>query len=149
MFHAFVIPLIEGFRAGVDHFLVPQASRCTAVDADALIDRIAKVIAADVLPAFDAFAAFLGSPAYAAAAPEAVGLSQYPGGPEVYDDLVRLHTTLDMTADEVHAAGLRRMADVQAQMRELLDVVGFAGRCCQFNANSSPHDARRSLNLAA
>src|SRR3546814_13323704 len=80
------------------------------------------------MPAFDALLALLKSDDYVAAAPEAVGLAQYPGGAEAYAALVRMHTTLDLTSDRVHAIGLERMADIRSQMQQLLDEAGFAGR---------------------
>lgn len=119
--------LIEGFRAGAEGLLTPDAARLANIDADAVLAQISAAIAQDVIPAFDAFLALLKSDDYVAAAPEAVGLAQYPGGAEAYAALVRMHTTLDLTSDRVHAIGLERMADIRSQMRQLLDEVGFAG----------------------
>lgn len=121
------IPLIEGFRAGITAMLTPDASRLAAVDAAPVLAQISSAIADDAIPAFDAFLAFLKNPAYAENAPESVGISQYPGGSEVYAELVRLHTTLDLTPEQVHATGLARMADIGSQMQALLDEAGFTG----------------------
>ncbi len=77
-------------------------------------------------PAFDRLAGVF-SDAYLARAPESVGIGQYPGGREVYADLVRLHTTLDLTPEQVHQMGLDRMAQIQGQMKEIRDAVGFTG----------------------
>lgn len=121
------IPLIEGFRASITAMLTPDAARLAVTDADAVLTQISSAITDDVLPAFDALLAFLKSPSYAENAPESVGISQYPGGSEVYAELVRLHTTLDLTPEQVHATGLARMADIGSQMQALLDEAGFAG----------------------
>src|SRR3546814_2356487 len=80
-----------------------------------------------VLPAFDSLIAYLEDPAYAAKAPDTVGLSQYPGGAEVYAELVQLHTTLKLPPEEVHARGHERMREVRSQMRALLDEMAFDG----------------------
>ncbi len=121
------ILLIKGLRGAVEKALIPESARLAAVDGERLIAAVSVIVADEVLPAFDAFVAFLEDPATAAAAPETVGLSQYPGGSEVYAALVRWHTTLELSPEQVHATGLRRMADIQAQMRALLDGAGFAG----------------------
>lgn len=126
------VPLIENFRAAAAATLTPDRDRLGAVDADGLLAQVERAIAEDVIPAFDAFAAFLKRDDYAAKAPESVGLSQYPGGAELYAALVPLHTTLDLSPDEVHATGLARMADIQAQMRALLDEVGFEGSPAEY-----------------
>lgn len=126
------IPLVEGLRRGASGLLMPEASRLAAIDADDVMARISAAIEDEVLPTFDAFLALLRSPGYAAAAPETVGLSQYPGGRDAYAELVRLHTTLDLTPDRVHATGLARLADIQAQMRLLLDEIGFSGTPTEF-----------------
>lgn len=121
------IPLIEGLRSSAEALLTPDAPRLTAIDADHLLAQASLAITRDVLPAFDALLALLRSPAYADAAPEQVGISQYPGGADVYALLVKLHTTLDLTPDGVHAIGLQRMADIRSQMATLLQDVAFAG----------------------
>src|SRR3546814_19933596 len=87
--------LIEGFRAGAEGLLTPDAARLADLDADGVLAQVSAAIAQDVMPAFDALLALLKSDDYVAAAPEAVGLAQYPGGAEAYAALVRMHTTLE------------------------------------------------------
>lgn len=121
------VVLMRGLAAGTDAILTPGRARLSALDADDVLDRTAAAIIRDVAPAFDAFLTLLDSADYVAAAPESVGIAQYPGGAEVYEELVRLHTTLDLSPGQVHAIGLARMAEIQAQMRTLLDEIGFSG----------------------
>lgn len=121
------VPLIESFRSAAPATLTPDRARLEAIGADRVLAQVELAIAQDVAPAFDAFADYLKRVDYAAKAPDSVGLSQYPGGAELYAALVPLHTTLDLSPEQVHATGLQRMADIQAQMRALLDEVGFAG----------------------
>jgi uncharacterized protein (DUF885 family) len=85
-------------------------------------------------PAFAAVAEVFDS-AYEAAAPDTVGIGQFAGGAEVYRDLVRLHTTLDLSPDQVHAAGLEHLGVLEAEMREIRaeagmpdDVAGYMAR---------------------
>lgn len=121
------VPLLDSFRSGATAMLLPDASRLAAIDADHLIAQVERAIGQDVTPAFDAFVDYLERADYAAQAPESVGLSQYPGGADVYKALVPLHTTLDLSPEQVHAIGLERMASIEAQMQTLLDEAGFAG----------------------
>ncbi|MBE1529948.1 uncharacterized protein (DUF885 family) [Sphingopyxis sp. OAS728] len=125
-------PLLNSFRSGAAAMLVPDASRLGAVDAEPLLAQIERAIAADVTPAFDAFIAYLERDDYAAKAPESVGLSQYPGGAEIFAALVPLHTTLDLSPEQVHAIGLERMANIEAQMQALLDEAGFEGSAVEY-----------------
>lgn len=67
-----------------------------------------------------------------AKAPETVGLSQYPGGREYYDELVKRHTTLDVTPEEVHRIGLEEVARIEARMAEVQTKVGFTGTAPAF-----------------
>jgi len=78
-----------------------------------------------LLLSFAALAAVFDA-AYEAAAPEGVGLSQFDGGTEVYRDLVRLHTTLEMDPEAVHAAGLARLQTIEAEMRAIRAEAGLA-----------------------
>lgn len=121
------VTLVEGFRAGAEALVTPDVSRLEAIDAEHLLAQVSLAVAQDVLPAYDALLALLESPAYADAAPEQVGLSQYPGGGDVYAQLVKLHTTLDLTPEGVHATGLQRMADIRSQMDALISAEEFAG----------------------
>ena len=130
------IAMVENLRAGVAALLMPDASRLAAIDAEEVIAQVAAATADAVLPAFDALADFLKHPDYAAPAPETVGLSQYPGGAEAYAEMVRLHTTLDLTPEQVHQIGIDRIADIRAQMRKLLDEIGFEGSPLDYLAHS-------------
>jgi uncharacterized protein (DUF885 family) len=65
-------------------------------------------------------------------APDAVGLGQYPGGRAAYEALVRFHTTLDVTPEEVHRVGLEEVAKLEARMAEVRARLGFAGTSAAF-----------------
>jgi uncharacterized protein (DUF885 family) len=120
-------PLMRNSRAAAAGDLAMSADRVAGPDAEAFVARVQEAIDTAVLPAFDSLIAFLEDPEYGERAPEAVGIGQYPGGKDIYAELVRLHTTLDLTAEQVHARGHARMSEVRAQMRALLDQMGFDG----------------------
>jgi uncharacterized protein (DUF885 family) len=94
---------------------------------DELIER-------QLRPAARAIGAYVGAAGYRSAAPRSVGLSQYPQGRDYYLHLVRFHTTLDVKPEELHAFGLQRMAELQAEMAEVRKSVGFNGTHEQFVA---------------
>ncbi len=104
---------------------VAERSADTVVAADR--DRIEARVASSVEPAYDELLALLRDPTYAENAPDAVGMSSHPGGSEIYDELVAMHTTLDLSAQDVHDRGLTRMERIESEMHELLAAVGFAG----------------------
>lgn len=121
------IAVMTGLKDRATATLTVAAERLAAVDAADAQARIAARITAEVIPAFDALIDYLSAPAYRAKAPETVGLTQYPGGAEVYQELVRQHLTQDLTAPQVHEAGHARMRSIRAQMQALMDQVGFSG----------------------
>jgi uncharacterized protein (DUF885 family) len=67
-----------------------------------------------------------------AAAPERTGLSQYPGGEAAYRDLVRYHTTLDVTPEEIHRIGLAEVERLDARMAAVRGRLGFQGTRADF-----------------
>lgn len=72
--------------------------------------------------------------AYADAAPATVGLMHYPGGRTYYDWLVRYHTTLPVTAEQVHRIGITEVSRIEREMTAIRSVVGFAGSRAAFHA---------------
>lgn len=120
------IGLMTGLKASSPAMLTVDPVRLAAVAGDAA-ERIARRIDAECGPAFDTMLATLTDPGYRAAAPDAVGLSHYPGGAKIYAELVKLHLTQDMTPEQVHQAGHDRIARIRAQMQALLDGIGFKG----------------------
>jgi prolyl oligopeptidase len=80
--------------------------------------RIIDAVRQHVYPAFTSFARFLE--AYPAR--EAIGMDAMPGGREAYAFLVRDYTTTDLTPKAIHAMGLRELASIHAEMREIAGV---------------------------
>ncbi|MEP7344495.1 MAG: DUF885 domain-containing protein [Gemmatimonadaceae bacterium] len=132
-----VITLMRGYRKAPDSStFIPSADRITGLDAGealALRESAARVIASAINPAFDRLLTYL-SGAYLARAPNAVGLSQYPGGRAYYRYLVRLQTTMEITPSEVHRIGLREVARIDSAMAAIRAEVGFTGTALEFHA---------------
>jgi uncharacterized protein (DUF885 family) len=93
----------------------------------AVLERISQ----KVNPALRDLAGYVSGP-YAAKAPEAVGLSQYPGGAEYYRWLIRLHTGLALTPEEIHKTGLAEIDRINRELDGLRRQVGFAGDLAAF-----------------
>ena len=103
--------------------------------AAAFLAEAARIVEDEVNPALDRLAAFLDGE-YRAAAPPEVGLSRQPGGEAAYRYLVRVHTTMDITPEEIHEIGLQNVAEIEEQMLAIQARIGFEG---------SVDDFRRSI----
>jgi uncharacterized protein (DUF885 family) len=95
--------------------------------AQAFQGQVLKTLETSVNPALEALAAVLDSPEYRKAAPERVGVGQYPGGQEAYRYLVRLHTSLEATPEEIHQRGLDEVARLNGRLEEIRAKAGFEG----------------------
>jgi uncharacterized protein (DUF885 family) len=98
---------------------------------DRLREEGRAAIAGDVTPAYRALLAFLVGE-YVPGARETLGARDLPDGPAYYDWLVRRFTTLNLTADEVHAAGLEQVAAIRAEMDTVIRSTGFRGTFAEF-----------------
>ena len=103
-------------------------------------------IAKRIEPAFDRMLAVL-SEDYLAAAPETVGLGQFSAGPAIYAELIKLHTTLDLSAEQVHAQGLARMADIETEMGKIRSGLAFDGDGAAFIAHLNADPRWRAETL--
>lgn len=56
---------------------------------------------------------------------EDVGTSALPRGDEIYASQIRAHTTLPLTAEAVHATGLRELDAIQQEMRAVAGRLGY------------------------
>jgi uncharacterized protein (DUF885 family) len=76
------------------------------------------------------------------------GIGQYPGGAGCYAGLIRLHTGLDLSADEIHATGLAEVERITEAIRDELGITDEAGYRAQLAADpamyaQSPADVER------
>lgn len=115
-------------------FAVPRTrlERFSPSEIDDFERRVADRITSSINPAAQALARYVDEE-IRPLAPAAVGIGQYPGGKEAYRALVKLQTTLEVTPEEVHAIGLRAVADINAQMQAIRDQLGFQGTKAEFH----------------
>jgi len=83
-------------------------------------------IGGKVNPAFTRLREFLKDD-YLPVARPSVGLSEMPGGANLYKYLIAATTTTDMTADEIHNIGLAEVARITKGMETVKDQVGYKG----------------------
>jgi uncharacterized protein (DUF885 family) len=131
------IPIVTAYlegalAAGPSSPFAVDAARVSGLPPDraAAFERSRASAAAKASQALKSLLAELRS--LAPRAPEGVGLSQYPGGRAAYERLVRLHTTLETTPEQVHAIGLEEVARIEARMAEVRRGLGFAGTAAAF-----------------
>lgn len=104
---------------------VPQAERARLAAAGR------QAIEQSVVPGFRDFQAFLRDE-YVPAARPTIGASELPRGREIYAQLVRGYTTLELTPDQVHQTGLREVARIRAAMDTVIRSTGFTGSFAEF-----------------
>lgn len=112
----------------------PAASRLSAlaeVDRAAFLKVVDDRVATAVAPAIGRVAAAVSGD-YRAKAPDTVGLGQYPGGLAAYRELVKFHTTMDITPEEVHQIGLKNVARIAGEMAKIREELGFKGTQVEF-----------------
>lgn len=95
-----------------------------------------------VMPAFARWVAQLRELAPSARSDEHAGLSSLPGGEADYVRAVRVHTTLPLTAEEIHATGLAEVERLEARARALGATIGL-------DSLAEVHAAMRAAAAAA
>lgn len=108
-----------------------SAGKIDAAAADALTGRVAGAMTGSMKPAYDRLLAWLRSDR-AAADTEPRGAGALPDGAAYYDAMLRLQTTTDMTAAEIHDLGLSEVARIRAEMEALKTKIGFDGKLEDF-----------------
>jgi uncharacterized protein (DUF885 family) len=92
-----------------------------------LKQRARTLIASRLYPAYRKHLAFYTSEV-APRCNKAVGVSAQPRGKDYYNYLIRSFTTTDLTADQIHALGLKEVARIRAEMETVARKAGFPTR---------------------
>jgi uncharacterized protein (DUF885 family) len=120
------VPLLIGLKARAVAALAVDPSRLEGIGTATFARELERRLHDDVAPAFDAFIDALG-PDYASRCGDEVGMAQFPDGKEIYAELVRQHTTSDLTPHEFHELGLARMAQIHEAIDAAIAHDGFDG----------------------
>jgi uncharacterized protein (DUF885 family) len=89
----------------------------------AVLDEARQVIGASVIPAYKSLADYLAGMKTIPTGEG--GVWQHPAGEAYYQAALYHHTTTDLTAEEIHQLGLDALEDIQAEMRQRFDQLGY------------------------
>jgi uncharacterized protein (DUF885 family) len=94
----------------------------SAVDATSFRDDVLDAVSEVAAPAFQRYRQVLQAEILPQARPtNRAGLVHVPGGPEAYAAFIKVHTTLELTPEEIHETGLREIDRID---REFIDLGG-------------------------
>ncbi|MEH6769228.1 DUF885 domain-containing protein [Maribacter arcticus] len=96
------------------------------VDKDILESNYATFIKDKLTPKYVELNQFL-TEEYLPKCRETEGLLDLPNGKETYQYLIKLHTTTNMNADEIHELGLSEVARISSEMEIIKNQIGFNG----------------------
>ena len=107
-------------------------ARIPAAEQERLKREGRAAIAEAITPAYAELLAFVRDE-YVPNARETIAAYDFPDGREYYAQQIRQYTTLDLSADEIHAIGLAEVARIEEAMRAIMAEVGFSGTIAEFN----------------
>jgi uncharacterized protein (DUF885 family) len=84
----------------------------------AFVEQFELLVREQIVPAFTRYRDFLQRE-YLPAARDAIAVSANPNGAACYDASVRFHSSLPVTAADVHAAGVREVEQLDAEMQAI------------------------------
>lgn len=136
--------LLDGYDAPVQAQIVEDVTRSglfepftripeafPAADRERIRRDGAAALQTSVMPGLRAFLAFLQGE-YIPGARTTLGLSALADGDAFYRHRIRMHTTLDLSPQEVHDIGLREVARLRAEMEAVKARAGFTGPLAEF-----------------
>ena len=92
-------------------------------NAEDYADRALQIIDAEILPAYEKIADYMGE--IKGAAPHDAGLWRLPDGEALYAAMIRHMTDLDLSADDIHRTGLDDVNRISSEMDKLLKAEGY------------------------
>ncbi len=104
---------------------VPESERA-ALQAEAK-----RIIAGEVVPAYRKLQAYFDND-YLPKTRATIAATDLPDGRAYYDFLARYYTTTDLTAEQIHAIGLKEVARIRAEMEKVKAKTGFTGSLGEF-----------------
>ena len=96
-----------------------------------LIASYKQIITDKIIPAYQKLRDFMAGPYYEAGR-ESSGYGALPDGKEYYKYAIQVYTTTDMSADEIHDLGLKEVARIRNEMKNVMKEVGFKGCLLEF-----------------
>ncbi|MBW8850114.1 MAG: DUF885 domain-containing protein [Xanthomonadales bacterium] len=102
-----------------------------AAEQDALRAEARRTIAERIVPAYRRFQAFFERD-YLPKTRASIAATALPDGKAYYDFLAGYYTTTNLTAEQIHAIGLREVARIRGEMEKIKAEVGFQGSMAEF-----------------
>lgn len=100
-------------------------------DKQTLTEAYSKKINEKIIPGYTGLYNFMSTD-YMAAGRTSSGISDIPNGDAFYKYMIRLFTTTNMTASEIHQLGLDEVARISSEMEKVKEQVGFTGTLKEF-----------------
>jgi uncharacterized protein (DUF885 family) len=121
------VATVSGHAGASSELLVPPARRAGLAPGPAgrLSDGVTRLLAGRLPAAFRRLLDDLAADERAGG--EGTGIGQYPGGAGCYAGLIRLHTGLELGADEVHAIGLAEVDRITERIKDELAITDEPG----------------------
>lgn len=91
-----------------------------------LTNTYRSMVTEKVIPAYEQMHDFMQNE-YLQAGRETSGITGIPEGEEYYKHQIKLYTTTDMTAEEIHELGLAEVARISSEMEKVKEQVGYEG----------------------
>ncbi|MBN4085452.1 DUF885 domain-containing protein, partial [Flavobacteriaceae bacterium AH-315-B10] len=117
-------PLLDDMNRKIDALMASETINSKL--ADDLKAQSEKAISEYFTPAYDNLLAWLETEIDNAEATP-TGVSRHPNGKNFYNHRLKVFTTTDLTADDIHEIGLNEVARIQQEMLAIKDKVGFEG----------------------
>ena len=102
-----------------------------AAEQETLRQEARTAISQKVVPAFGTLLTFFRTE-YVPKARTTLAAEAMPGGKDFYAQQIREYTTLDLTAEQIHAIGLEEVSRIQAEMQAVIKQTGFKGTFAEF-----------------
>jgi uncharacterized protein (DUF885 family) len=128
--------IVEKSLAVVESFIEPPADQNTLYvsfvdklekagieNAQAFADRALKIIDAEVVPAYQRIADYMGE--IRASAPHEAGIWRLPDGEALYAAMIRHMTDSDVSAEDIHQIGLDEVERITQEMDGILRSEGY------------------------
>ena len=95
-------------------------------DKSILIEKYTEMVLNKIIPAYKKLSDFM-SDQYLDAGRSSSGISAFEDGLDYYNYSIKLYTTTELTADEIHNIGLKEVAKISSEMEKIKTKVGFNG----------------------
>ena len=98
----------------------------TDKDKSILTEKYTEMVLNKIIPAYKKLSDFM-SDQYLDAGRSSSGISAFEDGLDYYNYSIKLYTTTELTADEIHNIGLKEVAKISSEMEKIKRKVGFNG----------------------